>query len=71
MAIDINYSPEQHDSISGDITVWWCLRCNEYHVLHCPLDLINGEEYDGYQNKNYEICPCCGQLIKGGLNALV
>lgn len=67
MAININESPEQHDSASANITVWWCSRCQAYHsaLSYCPLDFIPGEikeYYDGYQDFNYEFCPHCGQI---------
>ncbi len=69
MAIYINYSPEQNDSMSANVTVWWCLRCQVYHskLSYCPFDLIPGEikeYYDGYQDISYECCPHCGQIIK-------
>lgn len=55
--MDINYSPEQHDSISPEITyLWWCEKCLDYHhepfyPYGCPYDDI-------------EYCPHCGQIIR-------
>ena len=40
MAMDINYSPQQYDSFSGNITYeWWCPSCGTYHqspYYTCP-----------------------------------
>ena len=64
MARDINYSPEQHDSISEDfhdpfICAMWCDKCCDFHGLYdCPYE-------------DYKFCPHCGQVMKraneGGL----
>jgi len=54
MAKDTNYSPEQHDSISPEITYfYWCEKCLDYHssIHDCP-----------YEDIDY--CPHCGQAIR-------
>ena len=55
MSQDINYSPEQHDSISPEITyIFWCEKCLDYHgTCDCPYDDI-------------DYCPHCGQIIRRG-----
>jgi len=54
MPRDVNYSPEQHDSISGHVTYeWWCPKCCDFH----------SEPY-GCPYEDYDFCPHCGQLIK-------
>ena len=61
MAKDINYSPEQHDSFSDNITYqWWCPKCCTYHSYHYGLyGGISGCPYD-----DYKYCPHCGQAIR-------
>ena len=45
---------------------WWCPKCGcDHYEPHCPFDLLGGEEFNGYQSDNYEICPCCKQLVRG------
>ena len=54
MAEDINYSPEQHDGISPEITYkWWCNKCLDYHVgrYDCPYE-------------DFDYCPHCGQFMR-------
>jgi len=56
MARDINYSPEQYNSISTNMTyMWWCEKCLDYHYgqYDCPYE-------------DYEYCPHCGQLMRRG-----
>ena len=53
MAEDINYSSEQHDSLTWpEITyLFWCEKCLDYHGTNrCPYD-------------DYDYCPHCGQLM--------
>jgi len=53
MAQDINYSPEQHDSESPEITYfYWCEKCLDYHGTNRCL----------YEDNDY--CPHCGQLMR-------
>jgi len=52
MAEDTNYSPEQNDSISPEITYfWWCEKCLDYHGKNRCL-------YD-----DYDYCPHCRQAM--------
>ena len=57
MAEDINYSPEQHDGFSGNLTYgWYCEKCLGYHYYH----------YGQYQcpYEDYDYCPHCGQRMR-------
>lgn len=71
MAIDINYSPEQHDSFSdttGSFCKWWCEKCHDYHYYQYGL---YGQQLYGCPYEDYDFCPHCGQLMRkeyqGGL----
>ena len=47
MVEDINYSPEQHDGYSDNITyTWWCPKCKvDHYTPYCPI-----EEYERLAN---------------------
>ena len=67
MAIDINYSPEQFDGISGNNDYqWWCIACQAYHYDSiCPKYVNQDADVKIFINNiRYEFCPQCGQLIK-------
>jgi len=53
MAQDVNYSPEQNDGISPEITyLFWCEKCLDYHngPYKCPYE-------------DFDYCPHCGQAM--------
>ena len=76
MAQDINYSLEQNDGMTGNITYrWYCWDCQEYHhEQFCPknypsnfnirveVDMVNKRIFIG--KTRYDLCPHCGHLVK-------
>ena len=67
MAIDINYSPEQHDSFSMDYQhiPWWCSRCQcEHYTFYCPMEEYERLAKSWKDSRYYDYCPHCGKLIR-------
>ena len=68
MVMEVNYSPEQNDSFSPEITyTWWCPRCKvDHYTPYCPMAEYERLVKSWENSRYYKFCPHCGQLVRQG-----